>query len=122
MAINPLWTADEFEFLELRNTSNQPIDFTAAQFVVGHYVQLPHQRRDHAGAANPAVLVRDLTAFDAQYRADRRVAGTYTGKLDNNGEELRLLDQSGQPIFDFTYQDSGAWPGRAGTARAAAWN
>ena len=43
----------------------------------------------------------------------------YTGKLDNVGEQLVLIDQSGAVILDFTYNDHDDWPAGADGASPA---
>ena len=119
---------DSFEFLELMNTGSQAIDLTGVQLVqvdVGGDSQ--GINFDFASQMlNPSeriVVVENLVAFQSRYGTSVRVAdgddgqggpgGQYGGKLSNNGERLTLLDGSGQVIQQFTYDDTGQWPGRA---------
>ncbi|KKL67357.1 hypothetical protein LCGC14_2135790, partial [marine sediment metagenome] len=65
------------------------------------------------------VLVADTDAFALRYgdsagvNGPIPVAGSYTGQLNNGGERITLAERFGATIVDFTYDNSGAWPGRA---------
>jgi len=67
------------------------------------------------------VVVNDAALFNARYeavnspwyRAGIRVAGAWSGSLANSGEELIVTAANGTNIFTFSYDDAGAWPGRA---------
>ncbi|NIU69571.1 MAG: hypothetical protein GWN73_30960, partial [Actinobacteria bacterium] len=67
------------------------------------------------------MIVGDEAVFAGRYldasspwRANGvRVAGSFTGSLDNGGEILRLDDADGVALLNFPYNDSGSWPGRA---------
>ncbi len=49
------------------------------------------------------VVVRNLTAFTSRYGTLIRVAGEYSGSLNNSGDHLTLFGPVGEPILDFTY-------------------
>jgi hypothetical protein len=49
------------------------------------------------------VVVRNLTAFTSRYGTGIRVAGEYSGSLNNAGDRLSLLGPVGEPILDFSY-------------------
>ena len=97
---------DVFEFLELMNVSTSPLDLTDAAFTVGITYTFP------ASTLAPGarlLLVRNPAGFASRHPGVT-VFGTYTGKLDNGGERLLLLDRGGLPILDFTYNDALPWP------------
>ena len=50
------------------------------------------------------VVVRDQVAFRSRYGAGPTIAGQFTGRLGNGGEQIRLQEH-GVVILDFTYQD-----------------
>ena len=52
------------------------------------------------------VLVRNAAAFRSRYGQGLPIGGVYTGRLDNNGERIRLEDQ-GEVVQDFRYPTSG---------------
>lgn len=114
---------DQFEFIELINTSTtDTIDLAGVSFVNGVNVTL--------GAPQPltpvllapgerALLVSDLAAFTERYGqsvVDNSAYVTqYAGRLDNGGERLTLQDAFGNTIQSFKYEDGNdegeeAWP------------
>ena len=52
------------------------------------------------------VVVHNLAAFRSRYGAGVRVAGEFSGSLDNAGEGLVLLGPLGEPILNFNYDPS----------------
>ena len=102
---------DQFEFVELLNIGNDPINLANASFsdgitfTLGLFVLEPGER---------ALLVRDESAFLSRYGSSLAdsIAGTFTGGLDNDGESLTLIDSGGTLIRSITYNDSGPWPSR----------
>jgi len=105
--------ADMFEFLELRNVSGETVDLAGAQFSEGLTFTFSPSSTKVLVPGEHAVIVSNLDAFQMRYGTDILVAGVYEGGLSNGGEQLRLDDLAGDPIFDFEYNDSGAWPGQA---------
>jgi len=53
------------------------------------------------------VVVRNLAAFTSRYGNLIRVAGEFSGSLNNSGDHLTLLGPVGEPILDFDYDP--AW-------------
>ncbi len=63
------------------------------------------------GPGEYIVTVRNAAAFEARYGAGRNVAGRFAaGKLDNDGEILKLEDPRNSTILEFRYDDRGEWP------------
>jgi hypothetical protein len=56
------------------------------------------------------VVVENEVAFEANYGSMIDLAGQYTGKLNNGGERIEILDWQGQVIQSFNYNDNGKWP------------
>ena len=52
------------------------------------------------------VVVHNQAAFISRYGTGIRVAGEFSGSLDNAGEQLTLLGPLGEPILDFSYDPS----------------
>lgn len=116
---------EEMEFVELWNAGGDPLDVSNVRFVAGISAVLPPQTTlasgerivlvhfDPFGGTAEDVLLRNR--FINTYGLDEnvRLVGPYTGRLDNSGENLKLVDASGGTILDFRYEDGGAWPGRA---------
>ncbi len=59
------------------------------------------------------VVVHNLAAFVSRYGTGIRVAGEFSGSLDNAGESLTLSGPLGEPILDFSY-DPAWYPATAG--------
>ncbi|CAN5336996.1 hypothetical protein BH23VER1_BH23VER1_02640 [soil metagenome] len=97
---------NDFEFIELMNISAQPLDLTGVSFTDGITYAFPENTILAAGERT--VLARDAGAFAARYGF--QPAGLYSGRLDNDGERLRLVSSATGPIQDFTYNDQLPWP------------
>ena len=107
------------EFLEFRNTSTSPVDFSGLQlsgavdftFPMGAVV-LPDQ---HIVVVNSPVLfdARYRNPASPYYRAGIQVAGAWSGSLANSGETVVVTDPGHASVFSFAWSDDGAWPGRA---------
>ncbi len=104
LAALPGAIASDFEFIELLNTGSTVLDLTGAQFTEGITFTFPEATTLAPGArlvlaASPAALALrapDLTAL-----------GGWSGRLDNNGERLQLIDATGETVLDFRYD--GDW-------------
>ena len=91
------------EFVELKNISGAAINLNLVKFTNGidftfGDIEVP--------AGGLVVVVKNRTAFDAQYPAFSGViAGEYSGSLQNDGERIELQDAIGQTALDFEYGD-----------------
>ena len=98
---------DDFEFLELRNLSEQTVHLGGSrfsdgiEFTFGDNSILPQGR---------LLLVSDREAFEQRYGNVLPRVGEYTGNLRNSGESLRLLDFGGGVIEEIEFNDRGSWP------------
>ncbi len=90
------------EYVELRNVGTETISLNLVSFTDGIDFTFPDL--ELAGGEN-IVVVQDRTAFEARYGEGIRIAGQYTGRLDNAGEKVRLQDAVGETILDFAYKD-----------------
>ncbi len=98
---------EEYEFVELRNTSpGVTLDLAGVRFVNGVLFDFTGSAVTSLAPGARVVVVRNLAAFTARYGAVAGVAGQYEGSLDNGGERLRLVDARGEEILDFRYE---AW-------------
>jgi hypothetical protein len=98
------FTKDDYEFIEIKNTGNTAVDLAGMKFTAGVDATLP---TFSLAPGAVGVLVKNPTAFANRYGSGIPVIGTFTGDLDDNGEELRLLTAQGQVIQDFSFSD--AW-------------
>jgi len=92
------------EFIEFKNIGAQPINLNLVRFTRG----VDFVFGDTVlGAGEYAVIVKDLSAFQAAYPGfSGLIAGVYSGSLDNAGERVTLLDAAGREITDFRYSDN----------------
>jgi hypothetical protein len=114
---------NQFEFIELMNVASGPIDLAGVRFVQGFGGGIEFTFGDQILRPQHRVVVpKDRAAFVSRYGPDAPLARglgdnpgqwVYGGRLSNQGETIRLLDAQGATIQQFTFDDSGAWPGRA---------
>ena len=57
-------------------------------------------------AGQRILLVKNQAAFESRYGTGLNIAGEFLGNLANAGERLLLLGRYGEPILDFTYNDT----------------
>jgi hypothetical protein len=100
--------ADDYEFLELYNTTAAPLSLGNATFTAGITYTFP------AGAGLPAgaygVLVSNRGTFTNRYPAVTNILGQYSGKLADGGETVTLKSSAGVTLFSVTYSDAFPWP------------
>lgn len=102
---------DDYEFLELANIGAGPLDLTGARFDEGITYTFGETLLQ---PGELIVITRNPAVFSSHYGTEgiRLAPGGYSGKLDNGGEQLTLVDASNVPILSLRYDDAGAWPGR----------
>lgn len=96
--------AQDFEFLEVRNTGSASLNLLGFHFTLGIRFEFPNLS---LAPGQRAVLVGNQAAFEARYGATAMVAGQYEGRLDNAGERLVLTGPMGEWVHDFRYD--GNW-------------
>jgi hypothetical protein len=97
---------EDFEFIELKNIGTTPYNLNLVHFTDGIDFTFANYT---LAAGDYAVLVKNQAAFAARYNTTgiNIVPGSYTGSLDNGGEEIVLRDAVDTEIHDFDYND--AW-------------
>lgn len=103
---NPASGVDDDEFLELHNTTGGGIDLNGWCFTAG--ITLCFNSSTILTAGDYAVVSRNPSQTLSTY--GKTAIGTYTGKLDNSGETVTLVDASAAIVNSVTYDDSGDWP------------
>ena len=102
---------EDFEFIEIQNTSSTALPLQGLQFTNGVTFTFPNVT---LAAGHYMIVASDTAAFDLRYGAQLQtefganwqtliVAGQYTGHLDNSGEEIQLSSPTGGVLQDFTY-------------------
>ncbi len=95
--------ASDFEWIELHN-SGASLNVGGATFTKGITFTFPAGYTIGSGAR--VILVANQPAFTLRHGAAATVAGTFSGNLDNSGEELEIIDPNGEVILDFRYENS----------------
>jgi len=103
---NPQSDVDGDEFLEIYNTTASTIDISGWCFTRG--ITLCFDSGTSLAGHAYGAISRDATQTLATYGV--ATIGTYTGKLDNGGERITLVDEASQVVVDFTYDDVSPWP------------
>jgi len=97
----------QFEFIELQNRSNEPIDLTDVRFTRGIKFDFGNGRIRTLDPGAFVVVVRDLDAFSRRYGSiGIPIAGRFEGKLDNDGDRITLTYGGNITIQDITYLDT----------------
>lgn len=97
----------EYEFIELQNVGNQPVNLSGAYF---EGITLTFA--DNLVPLAPGqfiVLVRNPTAFAERYPGVT-ISQVYSGNLSNKGERITLRNTFGQILTSVTYDDENEWP------------
>jgi hypothetical protein len=101
------YEAEDYEYIELRNTGPTNISLVGVQFVGGVEFNFTGGAVTSLASGAHVLVVRNLAAFASRYPTATNVAGQYVGILNNGGENIRLIDAVGENILDFDYDN--AW-------------
>jgi hypothetical protein len=96
---------EQFEYIELKNIGPVTLDLAGVRFVSGIEFDFTGSSVTSLGAGQSVLVVRNAAAFASRYGGGFRIAGQYSGALDNAGENLRLNDATGEKILDFDYDN-----------------
>jgi hypothetical protein len=100
---------DDFEFLEFLNIGRTALDLSGLRFEAGITFAFPDNTV--LGAGKRLLLIRNRAAFEARYGALVGIQSfEYTGRFNNDGEQLLITGNGQKPIHDFTYNDQLPWP------------
>ncbi len=128
LAVMPSLEDDDFEFVELHNTTNETLNLAGMQFfqvdVNGNQEGIDFTFASQTLAPDERIVVVENTAaFQLRYGSNVRIAdgddglgglnGVYGNRLSNAGERLMLSGSSGITVHNFDYDDRGNWPDRA---------
>ncbi|MHC4113084.1 MAG: FN3 associated domain-containing protein, partial [Planctomycetota bacterium] len=103
---HPLFTGNlhdpNEEYIELKNIGPDTLNLNLVRFTEGIDFTFPDMELD---PDEFVVVVKNQSAFEAQYGISVNMAGQYIGSLANNGERIQLVDAIGRTILDFEYKD-----------------
>lgn len=96
-----------YEFIELKNTGTSTVNLLGMHFTKGlDFTFRPTNAITVLPPGAYLVLVRDAAAFALRYPGVTNIAGVFSSALDNSGERIVLKGALGEPIMDFTYNNS----------------
>jgi len=103
---------DDFEFVELKNIGDEVIDLSYVSFVDGISFDFNEGSITSLGPGEFVLVVKDRAAFVSRYGAALSgiIAGEYSGRLANEGENVKLMDFWNGVIAEFEYNDGRGWP------------
>ncbi len=94
-----------FEFVELTNTGDAPLDLTGVRFTSGVEFDFTEAAVRELAPGAHLLIVSNEAAFRTRYGDGPAIAGMYAGNLSNGGERLLLVDADDAPVHDFAYSD-----------------
>ncbi len=103
----------DFEYIELFNAGEQPLDLTGLRFTKGIDFDFASGSGGLLAAGASVLVVSNVEAFVMRYGASLPVVGQYSGQLDNGGERIKLSFGGGTPVHEFEYRDRAPWPEEA---------
>jgi len=94
------------EYIELYNASSEPVDLNDWRFTNGIEFVFPPVILE---PNHYLVIASDVNAFSAKYPTVTNVIGNFSGRLNNSGEAIELVDKLGARIDRVRYADEGDW-------------
>lgn len=98
------------EYIELYNAGTTAVNLGGWRLVDGVDFQMPADT--FIGANDTFVIAADAARFAQAYPAVANVVGGWTGKLNNQGETITLVNAIGTVIDTVAYSDEGQWAQR----------
>jgi hypothetical protein len=105
LTVDSTFKASDFEFIELLNNSEQPLNLTSLALSGEVRFSFLTDRDQILDPGERLLLVRNARAFATRYGAEIDISGVYTGKLSNGGGRLEIVDQAGRTILELSYLD-----------------
>jgi len=103
---HPVDEAETLEFIELYNNRAVFEDLTAYAFTNG--IQYEFEPGTIIGAKEYLVVARDPAALEAAYGISG-VHGPFTGRLNNDGEQIELSNGNGEILISLRYSNENPW-------------
>jgi hypothetical protein len=116
------WNEDDFQFIELLNTGEEPVGLDGMRLTDGGSFDFSDGAVSRLLPGEYAVVVKNKTAFTNRYAAlmPIKIAGEFKrvfdfpqSELSHNGETVTLKDAANGVMATFTYGDGRDWPAAA---------
>lgn len=106
LAVNPLWEASDFEFVELFNPGPGPVDLLGVSLANGIDFEIAATDALSLPAGGSVVIAGDPAAMAARYGSSiGPVLGGFSGNLSNGGELVSLVAANGSDILNVNFDD-----------------
>jgi hypothetical protein len=107
-----LFSRTDFEFIEFKNVSNEPIHLDGVRLTDGVAFDFSEAINFSIPANETLLIVENQSAFLARYPgvSPVKIAGEYRSNLSNDGERIEILSADDSVIHAFTYNDQSPWP------------
>ena len=103
-------TSDAGDWFEIRNASDYPIDLTQYKMQDREwYNSFPLPAGTILQPDERIVVVQDVDKFNAMHPAVSNKFGSTLFKLDNSGDQVRVVDRNGATVLQTTYDDKAPW-------------
>lgn len=99
---------EDFEYIEVRNTSGSQIELNGTKFTSGITLNIATSILMAPGET--AVFVKNTAAFQSKYPGVRVLAQWTDGKLSDDTDHMVMRDAENNIIHEFDYHDDGGWP------------
>ncbi|MDA3926696.1 MAG: CotH kinase family protein, partial [Kiritimatiellae bacterium] len=105
-----IFNNDDFEFIELQNITQDSLNLRGYALDGSIEFAFSDSSVELLPPGEYVVVVRNREAFATRYNTnDISIAGEYSNKLSNSGEDIRL-EFYGQQLFEIAYDDARGWP------------
>jgi hypothetical protein len=95
------------EFVEVFNAGSQTVDLSGWRFTKG--IQYTFPKGTMLKGASYLVVASDVARFRQLHPDVPDAVGGWSGRLDNSGENLELVDAGGAQVVRVAYSDEGEW-------------
>jgi hypothetical protein len=100
----------DFEYLELMNISAGSVDLTGVKLTTGVTFDFANADIRMLPPGGRVLIAGNAAALQFRHGPGLPIAGTFTGDLDNGGEQVRFAKSNGTTLLQFTYDDEAPWP------------
>ena len=101
---------ESLEFVEIYNEGSIVEDISGYFFSRG--IKFVFPENTFLRSKQTLVICVDEAAVRTRFGIEN-VIGNFTGRLDNGGETIALVNPNGSPIAEVKYRDRGSWPAAA---------
>lgn len=108
---NPADSVADAEYVEFLNTGTATLDLAGVTVTEGPSLPFEFPAGTTLAAGERILIVQDATAFANAYPSvsSDQIVGTYSGKLSNSGENIRVEEPGGEVILQVNYGDNDPW-------------